>query len=326
MSRLLGLLLLVALSVVAWQVTRTAFPDHERALRSQLKTTVESTFPEQAEQARARFGLTRLHQAGPGMSEVVLVHGLDDPGMVWMNLAPALHEEGYGVSVMEYPNDQPIRDSARAFAESLQSMARQGIVELSIVAHSMGGLVSREMLGNPSLACSNPGCRIPWVDRLIMIGTPNHGSHLARFRGLGELREQISRMVDGKAGWLDSVFDGAGEAGLDLMPGSPFLTELNSRSYPDSTAMRIVAGVIAKDEAEALARFIGDADEGAEGGMVVPLAEFFGDGLVSLESASLPGVPLTRVSGNHLSIIRNLSTGSARVPPAVPIVLQLLRE
>ena len=50
------------------------------------------------------------------------LHGLDDPGMVWMNLAPALHAAGHGVSVLNYPNDQPVRDSARLIADELQSM------------------------------------------------------------------------------------------------------------------------------------------------------------------------------------------------------------
>jgi len=326
MSRVLISLLLVILLVIAWQAVRIAFPEHERAVRSQLKATVESTFPEQAEMARARFGLTRLHPAESGMSEVVLVHGLDDPGMVWMTLAPALQTRGYGVSIMLYPNDQPIRDSARLFAESLQSMPAHGIGELTIVAHSMGGLVSREMLSNPAFACKAPACSMPLVTRLVMVGTPNHGSNMARFRGLGEVREHLSRMIDGEVGWLDSIFDGAGEAGLDLIPGSQFLAELNSRPYPAETAMYVIAGVIAKDEAEALARLIEGPEAGAEDAIVIPLAETLGDGLVSLESASLPGVPLDRVSGNHLSIIRNISADSTRVPPAVPVILQLLGE
>jgi pimeloyl-ACP methyl ester carboxylesterase len=326
MSRVLISLVLLAVLVVAWQTTRIAFQEHERALRSQVKATVEATFPELAEKAKERFGLTRLHHAAPGMSEVVLVHGMDDPGMVWMNLAPALQAQGYGVSIMNYPNDQPVHDSARLLAESLQSMSEKGIDELAIVAHSMGGLVSREMLSNPSLGCNLRDCSMPAVTRLIMVGTPNQGSNMARFRGLGELREQLSRMIDGEAGWLDSIFDGGGEAGLDLIPGSPFLADLNSRTYPEGTAMHVIAGVIAKDEAESLAQLIDGPDVESENALVVPMAEALGDGLVSLESASLPGVPLHRVSGNHLSIIRNLSTGSTRVPPAVPIILQLLRE
>lgn len=326
MSRVFGVALVVGLLVIGWQAVRTALPEHEREIRSQLKSTVESIFPEQAEQAKARFGLVRLHEPQPGRSDVVLVHGLDDPGMVWMNLAPALHAAGHGVSVLNYPNDQAVRDSAQLFAELLQSGPVRQSDEITIVAHSMGGLVSRELLSRPSLACDGPACRRPRVTRLIMIGTPNHGSYLAHFRGLGELREQLSRMIDGQAGWLDSIVDGAGEAGLDLIPGSDFLTELNARAYPAGTAMHVIAGVIAKDEAEAFARLVEGVESDAGTALVLPLAEKLGDGLVSLESARLDGVPLFRVSGNHLSIIRNISMSSERVPPAIPIVLLLLLQ
>jgi len=326
MRRFLFAVLVIVVLTAVWQVGRTFLPDQERATRSGIKETIEAVFPEEAAQARARFGLFRLKAASPGKREVVLIHGLDDPGLVWMNLAPALHAAGHGVSVMEYPNDQPVRDSARAFFEALQSLSAQGVGSLSIVAHSMGGLVSREMLSNPAFSCEQPACSMPRVRQLIMVGTPNHGSHIARFRGLGELREQVSRMIEGRAGWLDGIFDGAGEAGLDLIPGSPFLTELNAREHPIGTEMLVIAGVIAKDEAESLARLIDDAGLAPDGGMVVPMAEMIGDGLVSLESATLEGTTLVRVSGTHLSMIRNLSLSSERVPPAIPIILEWLRE
>ena len=326
MSRVRWILLLLCLLVIAWQTVRTAFPEHERSARSQVKATVESIFPEHAEQARARFGLVRLQAPRPGRHDVVLVHGLDDPGMVWMNLAPALQAAGYGVSILNYPNDQPIHDSARLFARELQADSEQPAGTINIVAHSMGGLVAREMLTNPSLACSAPDCQRPRVSRLIMVGTPNHGSYLARFRGLSELREQISRLIDGEAGWLDGFFDGAGEAGLDLMPGSPFLSALNGRPAPAETEMHVIAGVIAKDEAEALAGLLEGTQTAPDDTVLIPLAERIGDGLVSLPSARLQDVPLTRVSGNHLSIIRNLSESSQRVPPALPVIFALLDQ
>ena len=260
MSRTLGVLLVIALLVLAWQTLRTGFPEQERALRTQVNKQVESLFPEQAAQARARFGLTRLQAPRRGMADVVLVHGLDDPGKVWMNLAPALQAAGHGVSIFNYPNDQAIRDSARLFAEILQSASMRETAEISIVAHSMGGLVSRELLTSPALACERPACRMPRVKRLIMVGTPNQGSNMARFRGLAELREHLSRMLEGEAGWLDSIVDGGGEAGLDLIPGSPFLTELNSRELPAVTTMVVIAGVIGKDEAESLARLLEGPD------------------------------------------------------------------
>jgi pimeloyl-ACP methyl ester carboxylesterase len=317
---------LVLAAVVVWQLVRSSLVDEERQARTRLKEVAEQAFPAEAATARQRFGLARLHPVRGGRAEIVLIHGLDDPGKVWMNLAPALHAAGYGVSVMTYPNDQPVRESAALFRESLQALSKGGVGWISIVAHSMGGLVSREMLTNPAFACDAPDCQIPDVRRLIMIGTPNHGSSLARFRGLSELREQFARVLAGQAGWLDWIFDGAGEAGIDITPGSPFLMALNARPNPPQTAMDVIAGVIAQEQAQAMDRLIAESVSGETGVQLVPLAERLGDGLVSLESATLQGVPLYRVEGTHLSIVRNLDALSDRVPPAIPIVLDLLAQ
>ena len=324
--RWVWLILWIFAAVVVWQLVRSGLVDEERQARTQLKEAVEQTFPARAAEARKRYGVQRLHEAQAGRSEIVLVHGLDDPGKVWMNLAPALHAAGYGVSVMTYPNDQPVRESAALLRESLRTLSNDGVGWISIVAHSMGGLVSREMLTNPAFACEAPDCQMPDIRRLIMIGTPNYGSSLARFRGLAELREQLARVLTGQAGWLDWIFDGAGEAGIDITPGSPFLTALNARPNPRGTDLHVIAGVIAQEQAQAIDRLIAETVSAEAGLQLAPLAERLGDGLVSLESARLDGVPLYRVEGTHLSIVRNLDAGSDRVPPAIPIVLDLLAE
>ena len=314
------ILLLLVLLVVTWQTVRTAFPEHERSVRSQLKATVESIFPEHAEQARARFGLVRLQGPRPGRHDVVLVHGLDDPGMVWMNLAPALQAAGHGVRILNYPNDQPIHDSARLFARELQAEPDHSSGAISIVAHSMGGLVAREMLTNPSLACVGPDCKRVPVIRLIMVGTPNHGSYLARFRGLSELREQISRLIEGEAGWLDGFFDGAGEAGLDLIPGSPFLSELNARPAPTGTRRHVIAGVIGKDEAEALARLLEGSQTAPDDTVLVPLVEQIGDGLVSpLTGHGCAGNGISGNAGATCVISASEADGDIAVVPTVGV-------
>lgn len=294
-------------------------------MRSELRHSIEVTFPVLAEAARERFKLIRLSEATEGHAEVVLVHGVDDPGKVWMNLAPVLTAQGFGVSVMNYPNDQPIHDSARLFAAALQAEPMRDVGSITIVAHSMGGLVSRDMLTHPELQCAASDCRRPHVDRLIMVGTPNHGSQLARFRELGEAREQLYRALTGQAGWFDGYFDGAGEAGIDLLPDSTFLTELNGRPHPVDTELYVVAGVMGLDEAESIANLLGTEVDETGLRQPVPLVESIGDGLVSFDSARLDGVPVYRVPGNHLSIVRNVNMTSDRIPPALPIVLRLLQ-
>ncbi|MBW2437513.1 MAG: hypothetical protein JRF29_09555, partial [Deltaproteobacteria bacterium] len=51
-----------------------------------------------------------------------------------------------------------------------------------------------------------------------------------------------------------------------------------------------------------------------------------GDGLVTVESTRLEGVPHRTVDGTHMSMIRNMTTRSKRIPPAVPIIIDQLQS
>ena len=57
---------------------------------------------------------------------------------------------------------------------------------------------------------------------------------------------------------------------------------------------------------------------------MIAMTHGLGDGLVTVDSARLEGVPLRTVDGTHLSIIRNITKDSRRVPPAVPIIVSHL--
>ncbi|MHC4211263.1 MAG: esterase/lipase family protein [Planctomycetota bacterium] len=296
-----------------------------------------------------RFGIsvvTRAEPRGP-MTElpqgttraVVLVHGLDDPGWMWRDLKPHLLEAGHVVLRFEYPNDQPIADSADYLAMHLQSLRMIGIVEVDIVAHSMGGLISRDVLTRRAYYNSDGsgGQRFPAVKRLIMLGTPNHGSAMVRLRGVSELREQVYRWFAGEWSWRDSLADGAGEAAQDLLPGSDFLRRLNDRPHPAPTRYTIVAGQLSPvseedlatlaQRVEALARSMGmeeTAGSRLATSMFQEAVRGIGDGVVSIESARLPGVDDTVVvEANHLSMIVNLFRSDS-TPPAIPIVLERL--
>ncbi|MHC4103038.1 MAG: esterase/lipase family protein [Planctomycetota bacterium] len=296
-----------------------------------------------------RFGMTVVTRADrrapmtalPAGTDraVVLVHGLDDPGWMWRDLTPQLLDAGHVVLRFEYPNDQPIADSGDLLAASLQDLRTIGIVAVDIVAHSMGGLVSRDVLTRTAYynGDGTGGTRFPAVDRLIMLGTPNHGSAMVRLRGIAELREQVYRWFSGEWSWQDAMDDGAGEAGRDLLPGSDFLRRLNGRPHPAHTTFTIVAGQlspVSEEElatlvkrVEALARSMGmDDTPGSKmaTSMFQEAVRGLGDGVVSIESARLLGVSdLTVVEANHLSMIVNLLPSDS-TPPAIPIVLEKL--
>ena len=332
--------------IVAFIVLSTAlgyvldfFPEEEKELRREVRKAVESTFPEQAAEVAKSFGLVSFPEVesgpvavDPGATSVVLIHGLDDPGLVWMNLAPALKDEHINVWKMYYPNDQPIVDSASLFHDELARLKQSGINEVTIVAHSMGGLVSREMLTNPQFSYIEKAQNdeLPRVNALVMIGTPNHGSEWARYRFFAEIRDQWINVVENGAPILRGFMDGAGEAQIDLRPDSQFLTALNSRPHPEGVRLLTISGVVSPWKDKEINDFLyssfeeDTADEAAA--VIKSMSDGLGDGLVTVDSSRLQGVEYRTVSGTHLTMIRNLTAESTDVPPSIPIIIEFLRQ
>lgn len=338
-NKLIKRLVFISITIALMTVLYLAFafsPEREKELRQNWRNTVEQTFPQHAADVASSFGLTFYEQEkdkslikDPERPHVVLVHGLDDPGKVWMNLAPTLTNDKITVLELRYPNDQPIVDSAKFFYEELKHLSDLGISRIAIVAHSMGGLVSREMLTNPQVNyMQHAGSElVPEVIGLIMVGTPNHGSELARFRLLAEMRDQWMSMVKGQGHILRGILDGAGEAKIDLLPNSQFLQALNSRPHPEGVDMLIIAGIASPWDNQDIKRFIKSSGANLSANKQKMIGDFeiflesmtdgLGDGVVTVDSTRLDGIDHRTVSGTHLSMIRNVSEKSTRIPPAV---------
>ena len=338
---LIGIILLLGI----YQLVTHLYRDEEKELRTQVRTAVKEAFPDQkAEYAKTiglfRYGVESTTGGGqsPNKGTVVLVHGLDDPGKVWQDLRPALVQEGYDVWQFEYPNDQPLAESAVMLFQELQALSAEKIAHISIVAHSMGGLISRELLTSPTLGYlqSVQQQEVPRVDQFIMVGTPNHGSHMVQLRFFSEVRDHLARLFKGQTGWLNFIFDGAGEAKIDLLPDSSFLNELNGRPYPEDIEQLIIAGVTSPWDQQELNGLLdsysekvsklekGDLDTIKS--LLGSMTDGLGDGLVSVESTRLPGIAHVTVKGTHLSMIRNVTVDSERIPPALPIIFRQLQK
>ncbi len=225
---------------------------------------------------------------------VLLIHGLDEPGDIWDELAPALHDAGHTVARFEYPNDQAVADSGDELMSVLAALGEAGVPRIDIVGHSMGGLVSRDALTRPGVD------RAGWapVRALVMVGTPHLGSVLAPLRGVAELRDRFQRYSEGDATLMESLdfaSDGGGQAGRDLTPGSAFLADLNLRPHPPGVRLVCIVG-----------RW---APEWADGSLAI---EALGDGVVAVDSATLDGAEIVEVRGNHRGMLLSMPiTGDA---------------
>jgi len=230
---------------------------------------------------------------------VLLVHGLDEPGDIWDDLAPALHEAGHVAARFEYPNDQAIAPSADLFMNALRALGEAGTEEIDVVAHSMGGLVARDALTRTQVD------RAGWakIRTLVMVGTPHAGSAFAPLRGVAELRDRFQRYAEGDATLgesLDLASDGTGEAAIDLAPGSVFLEDLNARPHPEGVRMVCVVGRWAPAWADGVA------------------SEALGDGVVAVESATLEGAEIIEIRGNHRGMLLTMPiTGEATAIDAI---------
>ena len=104
---------------------------------------------------------------------VLLIHGLQsDTGQIGAILDD-VRKRGHPCATFDYPNDQPIDESARMLAEKLATLAQEHPTrKLTLITHSMGGLLARAVIENEQLDPGN-------VEQLIMVACPNHGSLLA---------------------------------------------------------------------------------------------------------------------------------------------------
>jgi pimeloyl-ACP methyl ester carboxylesterase len=283
---------------------------------------------------------------------VVLVHGLDEPGGLWSDLAPAIDARGFHVVRFNYPNDQHPADSAEAFVAALEDLrADHGARHVTIVAHSMGGLVARDALTRDGLygGDGSGGNVRPDVVRLITVGTPHHGSALVPLRPLGEAREQVARFMESGSRdpreLLRFMMDGRGEAAEALAPGSPFLEDLNARPMPRGVEMTVIIGVWSPVDGElvdeamtwrAVRAVLDEEDAESLRTRLDILAATIGDGVVTVDSQRLEGVEDTvELDGNHRTLLRRLPALQAvrgvfgaepSEPAAIPVILDRLAQ
>jgi triacylglycerol esterase/lipase EstA (alpha/beta hydrolase family) len=115
--------------------------------------------------------------ASTAKDPVIVVAGFTTGPLIvpgYWPLIERLEGDGYHVDLLSYPDygTGDIRTQANRLSALVADVkARTGATKVDLVAHSMGGLVSREYIKNLGGTAH--------VDSLIMLGTPNYGTSIA---------------------------------------------------------------------------------------------------------------------------------------------------
>ena len=299
-----------------------ALLSHWQAIQNDLRTTIGPNRRPEFEFrlfARTVNGSATLEKFAANQlpKRIILVMGglqgsIESPERFAMALSDFLHDpQDTRMAVFGYPNDGSICESSAVLRDMLTDLHHQSPqTKVSIVAHSMGALVARHAIEptDPKKAC-----QLPCVDQLVMICPPNHGSVLAQYADALELPDALAKLQCGSLSFsqvaASLVNDGLGEACEELVPTSPFLRELNSRPRaagvhystvtgtggPITPLIRLASSVAFK-EARSRTRInrLPNAKDLMNRADELLLSEEFaqglGDGAVSVQSASLPGV------------------------------------
>ncbi len=267
---------------------------------------------------------------------VVLLAGFHSLATTAEAVGKQLHAQtNLPMSVFAYPNDAPIEESARLLNAALLRLHRTyPDSRVTLVTHSMGGLVARAALEAPApvqAVASSARAAPMGVDQLIQVCPPNHGSALAQYGPLLEGAEQVFRIFHRSEGGRSrklfaAIVDGFNEASTDLQPNSPFLTELNQRDRNPLVRYTILAGndgPLRSRATQLMAnvwnRIALSVDEPAEVDERIreiltcaELQQGQGDGVVSLQSAKLPGVVDVQVLSMHHLVWNELDSDAGK--------------
>ena len=259
------------------------------------------------EDDEARYGLQlnddwrAAAKASPQLPLVILVHGFNSTPERNAALMEPIRAAGYPCASFAYPNDWDLRETSALLSRQLKTFAvEHPSQEIALVTHSMGGLVARACVENSELDPSN-------VTRLVMIAPPSHGTLMAHLAIATDVWEHWIGRVDGGC-WTrcrDSVIDGLGEAADDMVPGSPFLTELNARPRNPNIRYAVFLGTgasVSQDEMDWMRTALQETSgrcpgiRGCSGKLddllsdMEEIVDGKGDGIVALKRGRLDGV------------------------------------
>ena len=306
------------------------------ALRKQWEEARRARAKAADEAAGRVFGLrpfrkdASLEDAG---QIVVLVHGFNSSTRYMGTLAKKIEkafeddDARCEVACFDYAAREGVVAAATALEEELAAITEANReCAISLVTHSMGGLVARSMIESEDFD-------MPQLIRLVMVAPPNHGTNLASLPSQAGVFDFMLGQVD-QSGLRQTLQTLVAEANLavdELRPDSDLLKTLNARQRNASVDYSILlgkTGVLSKRESKLLDQLVhqlsrsNQAEVIQAGRDLLRLKELLspeivsgqGDGVVSLASAKLDGVEDSEVLDfQHSDLLKENAKGQRRV-------------
>lgn len=150
-----------------WRIQENVLTKHFRLLDPEDKRHCSGTLEEcvaKLDEIKTERGLEPLSGRA-----VIFVHGMGRSSKSWPSLSKRVEEAGHLVVGFDYPSTRcSITESAEYLAKVIDSL--EGVEEIDLVVHSMGGLVARAYL------MKHEDARLR---RMVMLGVPNLGAEMA---------------------------------------------------------------------------------------------------------------------------------------------------
>ncbi len=216
--------------------------------------------------------------AAPG-EPVILLHGFDSSPDLWRGTSALLQDHGYrpiSISWVPREGEGSVSVGERVIAPAINTaLAEAGFTEADsfhIVAHSLGGLIARQLLEHPGASSKDWPKR---VKSLVMLSTPHQGvrTGLASF-ACRHFRDRRWR-----------------ETACDMRLRSSFLAQLGRGLSGEPPVPYLSIGVESPRPFLLVPLFDGDGDGRARGN----------DNTVMAESAVLDGAPFVLWRGSSES-------------------------
>ena len=153
-----------------YRIQRNVLSQHHRLLDPDDVRKAWGTY-EECEQALADIAVK--HQLPPMQGRaVIFIHGIIRSSKSFHKMAQALKQQGYTTVGFDYPSTRMTMQQSNEFLKkTIDSL--EGIEEIDIVCHSMGGLLVRTYYKEMGELAD------PRIKRLVMMGTPNKGAKMA---------------------------------------------------------------------------------------------------------------------------------------------------